>query len=39
MSSINYEDITTEDCFVLYHTRKIACECNADEQKINFVEE
>lgn len=36
---MNYKDITTEDCFVKYHTENIACECDADKQEINFVEE
>lgn len=36
---MNYEDISLEECFVLYHTRGVACQCNADESKVKFMEE
>ena len=29
-NELNYADITLEECFVLYHKDKFACECNAD---------
>lgn len=34
-----YKDITLEDCFCLYHTNKIACECFGDEKQVIFAEE
>ena len=36
---MKYEDITIENCFILYHEKKIASECNADNKNIKFVEE
>ena len=36
---MNYEEISLEECFINYHTNKIACICNADERQVIFVEE
>lgn len=36
---MNYQDITTEECYKLYTTRNIACECDADKKEVNFMEE
>ena len=36
---MDYNKITVEECFVKYHTEKIACVCNGNERKIEFVEE
>lgn len=36
---MKYQDITTEDCFVKWSTEHIACECDADNKEIKFVEE
>ena len=36
---IIYNDCLLEDCFILYHSSGIACECNADDKIIQFVEE
>ena len=34
--NMNYNKITLEECFVYYHTRKTACECDGDERIISF---
>lgn len=36
---MKYEDITLEECFVYYYTRKVACECNADKEEVIFSKE
>lgn len=36
---MKYEDITLEECFVYYYTRKVACECNADKKEVIFCKE
>lgn len=33
---MNYNKITLEECFVYYHTRKVACEYNADNKIVVF---
>ena len=37
--TINYEDTTIGECFILYHTNKIASQFNGDKKEIEFVEE
>lgn len=34
-----YNDINLEDCFILYHTNGVACQCNADDKIVQFMEE
>lgn len=36
---MKYEDITLEECFVLYHTKNISVECDADMGKVIFRKE
>ena len=36
---MKYEDITIENCFILYHEKKIASECNADKEEVIFCKE
>lgn len=36
---MDYNKLTLEECFVYYHTGKIACECNADEKVIIFCKD
>lgn len=38
MNSIDIRLLTLEDCFILYHNKDIACECDADNERIYFVE-
>lgn len=38
-NNMNYNKITLEECFVYYHTGKVACECNADEKEVIFCKE
>lgn len=33
-----YNDISLEDCFVLYHAFKKECICNADMKLVNVME-
>ena len=39
MVALKYSIITLEDCFTLYHTKGMACECDADNKKIVFRKE
>lgn len=36
---MGYNKITLEECFVYYHTGKVACECNADKEEVIFCKE
>ncbi len=36
---MEYKNMSLEDCFVYYHTAKVACECDADEKLVKFMEE
>lgn len=36
---MEYDKMTLEECFTIYHIGKTACECNADEKEVKFVEE
>ena len=36
---MDYSKITLEECFVYYHTGKVACECNADKKEVIFCKE
>ena len=36
---MDYAKMSLEECFIYYHTAKIACECNADEKIIDFYRE
>lgn len=29
-----YNDLTLEDCFILYHTHNTACVCDADSKEV-----
>lgn len=31
--------VTIEDCFTLYHTKGMACECDGDNNKVIFRNE
>lgn len=33
-----YNDITVEDCFILYHTKDIACICDGDSKTVLMEE-
>jgi hypothetical protein len=39
LNSIDLSILTLEDCFFLYHHNHRACECDADNERIYFVEE
>ena len=39
MEKISYEKINIEECFTLYHTKNIRCECNGDGKMILTMEE
>jgi hypothetical protein len=39
LDSIDASILTLEDCFLLYHSKHIACECDCDNERIYFVEE
>ena len=39
LNKMDYNKITLEECFVYYHTGKVACECNADKKEVIFCKE
>lgn len=39
LKDLNYKNATIEECFVLYHSHKNACICDADKKIILVVEE
>lgn len=38
-NKMDYNKITLEECFVYYHTGKVACECDADKEEVIFCKE
>lgn len=36
---MEYKDITIEECFIKYHTEKIASIFDADKKEVTFMEE
>ena len=36
---MDYNKVTIYECFIAYHDEKIACECDADNKKINIYVE
>ncbi len=36
---MDYKSINLEYCFIQYHTNNIACECDADMEKVIFKKE
>ena len=36
---MDYNRISLEECFVYYHTGKVACECDGDEKAIIFCKD
>lgn len=36
---MNYDEITLEECFIIYNKGKTACECDGDKREVKFVEE
>lgn len=39
VTEAEYDEITLENCFELYHENKVACMCNADEKSVIFMED
>ena len=39
VQEISYYDISLEDCFIMYHTKQIACECDGDNIQVNYCKE
>lgn len=38
-NKLSYQDITLEECFVLYHKDKYCCQCDADKKLVIVMEE
>ena len=38
LNSIDMNILTIEDCFVYSHLKNMACECDADSERIYFEE-
>lgn len=36
---LEYDALTLEDLFIIYHKNKLACECDGDSKEICFMEE
>lgn len=36
---MSYENLTIQDCFILYHAYKIVSKCDGDSEKVKFMEE
>lgn len=39
MVALKYSTVTLEDCFEMYHVKKLACECDGDNNKVVFRRE